>query len=45
MRYRRNVPLDPSQIEDRRGQGPLLGVPGGGSAPARVEEVENVVEE
>jgi predicted metalloprotease len=30
MRYRRNVELDPSQIEDRRGQGPMLGLPGGG---------------
>jgi predicted metalloprotease len=30
MRYRRNVELDPSQVEDRRGQGPMLGIPGGG---------------
>ncbi len=30
MRYRKNVELDPSQIEDRRGQGPLGGLPGGG---------------
>jgi uncharacterized protein len=30
MRYRRDVELDPSQIEDRRGQGPMLGLPGGG---------------
>ena len=30
MRYRRNVELDPSQIEDRRGSGPMLGLPGGG---------------
>jgi uncharacterized protein len=30
MRYRRNVELDPSQVEDRRGQGPMLGLPGGG---------------
>src|SRR5919201_2141506 len=32
MRYRRNVELDPSQVEDRRGQGPMLGLPGGGLA-------------
>jgi uncharacterized protein len=32
MRFRKNVGLDPSQIEDRRGQGPMLGVPGGGIA-------------
>jgi predicted metalloprotease len=30
MRYRRNATLDPSQVEDRRGQGPMLGLPGGG---------------
>ncbi len=30
MRFRKNVGLDPSQIEDRRGQGPMLGLPGGG---------------
>jgi predicted metalloprotease len=30
MRYRRNASLDPSQVEDRRGQGPMLGLPGGG---------------
>ena len=30
MRYKRNVELDPSQVEDRRGQGPMLGLPGGG---------------
>jgi predicted metalloprotease len=30
MRFRKNVELDPSQIEDRRGQGPMLGLPGGG---------------
>jgi uncharacterized protein len=30
MRFRRNVQLDPSQVEDRRGQGPMLGLPGGG---------------
>jgi uncharacterized protein len=29
MRYRRNVGLDTSQIEDRRGQGPAVGLPGG----------------
>jgi hypothetical protein len=32
MRYRRGARLDPSQIEDRRGQGPMLGLPGGGLA-------------
>jgi uncharacterized protein len=32
MRYRRNVELDPSQVEDRRGQGPMRGLPGGGLA-------------
>src|ERR1051325_10205351 len=30
MRYRRNASLDPSQVEDRRGQGPMMGLPGGG---------------
>jgi predicted metalloprotease len=30
VRYRRDVELDPSQVEDRRGQGPMLGLPGGG---------------
>src|SRR5918911_5466902 len=30
MRYRRGTQLDPSQVEDRRGQGPMLGIPGGG---------------
>jgi predicted metalloprotease len=32
MRYRRNVELDPSQVEDRRGQGRMGGLPGGGLA-------------
>jgi predicted metalloprotease len=32
MRYRRNVNLDPSQIEDRRGSGGFGGLPGGGIA-------------
>jgi predicted metalloprotease len=32
MRFRGNVDLDPSQIEDRRGAGPMLGLPGGGLA-------------
>jgi predicted metalloprotease len=31
MRYRRDVELDPSQVEDRRGQG-RIGLPGGGLA-------------
>jgi predicted metalloprotease len=30
MRFRKNAGLDPSQVEDRRGQGPMLGLPGGG---------------
>ena len=30
MRFRKNVQLDPSQVEDRRGSGPMLGLPGGG---------------
>jgi hypothetical protein len=29
MRYRRNVELDPSQVEDRRGRGRVGGLPGG----------------
>ena len=32
MRFRRDVELDPSQVEDRRGSGPMLGLPGGGIA-------------
>ena len=30
MRFRKGVGLDPSQVEDRRGQGPISGLPGGG---------------
>jgi uncharacterized protein len=30
MRFRKNVDLDPSQIEDRRGRGRTGGIPGGG---------------
>jgi predicted metalloprotease len=30
MRFRRDVELDPSQVEDRRGQGPMRSLPGGG---------------
>jgi hypothetical protein len=32
VRFRKNVELDPSQVEDRRGQGPIRGLPGGGIA-------------
>src|SRR5918912_2454527 len=32
MRFRKDVRLDPSQAEDRRGQGPMRGLPGGGLA-------------
>jgi uncharacterized protein len=32
MRFRRNVELDPSQVEDRRGQGGMGRLPGGGLA-------------
>jgi uncharacterized protein len=32
VRFRKNVELDPSQVEDRRGQGPMRGLPGGGIA-------------
>src|SRR5947207_10001580 len=32
VRFRKGVGLDPSQVEDRRGQGGFGGVPGGGIA-------------
>jgi predicted metalloprotease len=32
VRFRKNVELDPSQVEDRRGQGGISGLPGGGIA-------------
>jgi predicted metalloprotease len=32
VRFRKDVDLDPSQVEDRRGQGGLGGLPGGGIA-------------
>jgi hypothetical protein len=32
VRFRNTTELDPSQVEDRRGSGPGLGLPGGGLA-------------
>jgi uncharacterized protein len=32
LRFRKNVELDPSQVEDRRSSGPMRGLPGGGLA-------------
>jgi predicted metalloprotease len=32
VRFRKNVRLDPSQVEDRRAQGPMASLPGGGLA-------------
>jgi uncharacterized protein len=32
VRFRKNVELDPSQVEDRRGSGPMRRLPGGGLA-------------
>jgi uncharacterized protein len=30
VRFRNDAKLDPSQVEDVRGRGPMLGIPGGG---------------
>src|SRR5690348_17828369 len=32
VRFRNNARLDPSQVEDIRGRGPIRGLPGGGMA-------------